>query len=179
MRILMTTDSVGGVWSFTNELSRGLLENGSEVALVSLWRMPTHAQRAWADGQHERWGARFRYVALDTPLEWMNDNEHAFSGAAHTLLQLADQLDADLLLSSQYCFGALQCDLPRAVVAHSDVLSWAEACRPNGLEPSIWLDIYCELVQAGLKVADAGGAPARGGRGARARGGGGPRGRAV
>jgi len=155
MRILMTTDTVGGVWSFTKELSRGLLENGCEVALVSLGRMPTHAQRAWADGQHERWGARFRYVALDTPLEWMNDNERAFSDAAQTLSQLADQLDADLLLSSQYCFGALQCDLPRAVVAHSDVLSWAEACRPNGLEQSKWLDIYCELVQAGLKDADA------------------------
>ena len=43
MRILMTTDTVGGVWSFTKELSRGLLENGCEVALVSLGRMPTHA----------------------------------------------------------------------------------------------------------------------------------------
>jgi glycogen synthase len=159
MRILMTTDTVGGVWSFTKELSNGLLENGCAVALVSLGRMPTGAQQAWADAQSARWGARFRYVALDTPLEWMNDNERAFLDAAPTLSQLADEFDADLFLSSQYCFGALQCDLPRAVVAHSDVLSWADACRPSGLDPSKWLDTYCELVQTGLKEADAVAAP--------------------
>jgi len=61
----------------------------------------------------------------------------------------------ELLLSSQYCFGATECDIPRIVVAHSDVLSWAEACRADGLPRSGWLDRYCELVAEGLRAADA------------------------
>lgn len=155
MRILMTTDTVGGVWTFTKELAAGLLRSDCAVALVSLGRMPSPSQQAWADEQIEHWGARFRYEALDTPLEWMNDNERAFSGAAPTLTQITDEFDPELLLSSQYCFGALPCDLPRIVIAHSDVLSWAEACRPDGLEQSEWLDTYIAHVQNGLDGADA------------------------
>ena len=65
MRILMTTDTVGGVWTFTKELALGLLKNGCSVALVSLGRFPSLAQAAWAQEQRETWGARFRYDALD------------------------------------------------------------------------------------------------------------------
>jgi glycogen(starch) synthase len=154
MRILMTTDTVGGVWSFTKELSSGLLKDGCSVALVSLGREPSSAQRQWADVQNALWGAQFRYVALDTPLEWMQENENAFSGAAPILEQIAEEFGAELLLSSQYCFGALKVNIPRVIVAHSDVLSWAEACRPNGLEESQWLQRYRELVQRGLDEAD-------------------------
>jgi glycosyltransferase involved in cell wall biosynthesis len=155
MRILMTTDTVGGVWSFTKELSSELLKNGCAVALVSLGRKPSDAQQAWADAQSGHWGARFRYGALDTPLEWMHENVRAFSEAAPVLMRIAHDFGAELLLSSQYCFGALECDIPRGVVAHSDVLSWAEACRPQGLGYSEWLDTYRDLVQDGLDHADA------------------------
>jgi glycogen synthase len=160
MRILMTTDTVGGVWSFTKELSNELLRNKCSVALVSLGRKPSPAQQAWAEAQIARWGARFRYEALDTPLEWMNENNRALD-ATPTLVRIAHEFGAELLLSNQYCFGALECDLPRAVVAHSDVLSWAEACRPDGLKRSEWLDSYRRLVQSGLDHADAVVAPTR------------------
>ena len=154
MRILMTTDTVGGVWTFTKELSNGLLKNGCAVALVSLGRKTSPSQQAWADAQSSRWGARFRYEEMESPLEWMADNGQAFSGVAAALQRIVKEFDAELLLSSQYCFGALECDMPRAVVAHSDVLSWAGACRPDGLERSKWLDTYCELVEKGLHRAD-------------------------
>jgi glycogen synthase len=155
MRILMTTDTVGGVWTFTKELAVGFLKNGCSVALVSLGRLPSPAQAAWAQEQSEASRSRFRYDVLDVPLEWMNENARAFSDAASALIDIAEQFDADLILSSQYCFGALQLDIPRVVVAHSDVLSWAEACRPSGLEQSQWLHTYRSLVQKGLNGADA------------------------
>lgn len=161
MRVLMTTDTIGGVWTFTKELASGLLSNGCAVALVSLGRMPSSSQQAWADEQSRRWGARFSLTSLNTPLEWMNNNQRAFSDAAPVLMRVTDEFDPDLLLSSQYCFGALPCDIPRIVVAHSDVLSWAEACRPQGLERSEWLDAYMSLVQKGLDGADAVVAPTR------------------
>jgi glycogen synthase len=155
MRILITTDTVGGVWSFTRELVAELLSAGHAVALVSLGRTPSQAQQGWADSQETRWGEKFCFAALGAPLEWMSENERAFSDAAPVLLKIAEDFEADVLLSSQYCFGALALEIPRIVVAHSDVLSWAEACRPQGLQNSAWLDKYRGLVREGLDGADA------------------------
>jgi len=75
MRVLMTTDTVGGVWTFTQELAAGLLRSGCAVALVSLGRHPSNEQRTWADNLTCAWGTNFRYKALDTPLEGMPRNE--------------------------------------------------------------------------------------------------------
>jgi glycosyltransferase involved in cell wall biosynthesis len=123
--------------------------------------MPLPAQQQWAEAQESHWGERFRFAALDIPLEWMNDNACAFSDAAPILLDFIEDFDAELLLSSQYCFGALKSPIPRVVVAHSDVLSWAQACRPEGLAKSAWLETYCDLVCRGLEKTDALVAPTR------------------
>src|SRR6187551_985014 len=69
MRILITTDTVGGVWTFTQELAAGLLRSGCAVALVSLGRPPSDTQRSWCHGLTIVWGSSFHYEALDTPLE--------------------------------------------------------------------------------------------------------------
>jgi len=151
----MTTDAVGGAWTYTRELSTQFLCRGSSVALVSFGRAPTVAQRVWVDGQTARWGGRFIFVASETPLEWMQENAGAYSLGEPLLLNLAESFGAELLLSSEYCFGALPCAIPRIVVAHSDVLSWAQACGKAPLEPSEWLTQYCALVSEGLRGADA------------------------
>ena len=65
----------------------------------------------------------------------------------------------DLLHSSQFCFGALDTSIPRLLTAHSDVLSWASACRPGGLDVSPWLATYVEQVENGLRSAHAVAAP--------------------
>jgi glycogen(starch) synthase len=155
MRVLMTTDTIGGVWTFTKELSAELLSRGCSIALISLGREPSTAQWAWVEAQKRRWGSRFQFEPSAVPLEWMTGNECAFDDGAPLLMRVAEDLEADLMLSSQFCFGALASDMPRIVVAHSDVLSWARACRPQGLEHSAWLETYCKLVAEGLREADA------------------------
>ena len=45
MRLLMTTDTVGGVWTFTKELTGGMLARGCEVTLVSLGKLPSPGQK--------------------------------------------------------------------------------------------------------------------------------------
>ncbi len=154
MRLLLTTDTVGGVWTFTRELAAGLLRRGSSVALVSFGRKPTSDQQAWCYAM-EREHRDFLYVATEIPLEWMQNNESAYADGATLLQQVAKNYSPDLLLSSQYCYGCVPLGLPTVIVAHSDVLSWAQVCRPEGLRPSAWLDRYGELVTAGLLGADA------------------------
>jgi glycosyltransferase involved in cell wall biosynthesis len=154
MRVLMTTDTVGGVWTFTRELADGLLRNACAVALISLGRRPSDEQQAWADNLTHSWGSSFRYEALDTPLEWMPQNEHAYVGAAPFLVEMARDFQPDLLHSNQFCFGHLPLLIPKIITAHSDVLSWAESCRGGKLEDSAWLGQYLALVNSGLARAD-------------------------
>jgi glycosyltransferase involved in cell wall biosynthesis len=84
----------------------------------------------------------------------MQDNRVAHDLGAQVLLNIARRFKPDILHSNQYCFGSLPLDMPKLITAHSDVLSWAAACRPEGLEASAWLDRYRMLVQRGLDSAD-------------------------
>lgn len=161
MRILITTDPIGGVWNYASELSLGFLENGCSVALVSLGRIPNATQLEWVAAQSSRWGSRFRFAGSDAPLEWMQSNADAMREAAPLLLRIASEFRAEVLLSSQFCFGALPCGIPRVLVAHSDVLSWAQVCRSEPLAESAWLTQYRSLVGDGLRHADAVVAPTR------------------
>lgn len=161
MRVLMTTDTVGGVWTFTQELAAGLLRSGCAVALVSLGRLPSEEQRAWAENLTRTWKNNFCYEALDTPLEWVPQNEDAYAYAAPFLLEMTRDFQPDLLHSNQFCFGHLPLSIPKIITAHSDVLSWAENCRDGKLEDSAWLRQYLALVNSGLAGADCVVAPTR------------------
>ncbi len=155
MRILMTTDTVGGVWTFTQELATGLLSAGCAVYLASVGETPSETQQEWCDRMKHQWDDSFHYEAVDGPLEWMQNNEGAYRDASPRLLELARDFGAELVHSNQFCFGALPLDIPKIVTAHSDVFSWAEACRDGALEQSEWLSRYSSLVSKGLRGADA------------------------
>ena len=155
MRVLLTTDTIGGVWSFTKEHTQQLLNRGHEVALVSLGRPPSESQMEWADFNMRLHPDVFRFAATDAPLEWMQENDKAYTEALAPLLQTANEFRPDIIHSSQFCFGALPLEIPTLVTAHSDVLSWAEACQPDALNASKWLYRYKHLVQRGLDLAQA------------------------
>lgn len=154
MRILLTTDTIGGVWTFTRELTQQLLKAGHSVALVGFGRAPNAAQSNWCEHLGGEHGVNFLFRYSATPLEWMQDNATAFSGGIDLLLQTAKEFRADLLHANQFCWGALPGDLPRIITAHSDVLSWGLCCRPEGLQESPWLERYRTLVQCGLNRAE-------------------------
>ncbi|UWZ86946.1 glycosyltransferase family 4 protein [Occallatibacter riparius] len=155
MRALITTDTVGGVWRFTHELAAGLLEAGDSVALVSFGQAASPGQSAECAELASRWGLAFRYVDSDVPLEWMQHNDRCFEAGDQLIGAVAQEFDPDVLHSNQFCYGALEIGVPKIVTAHSDVLSWARACRGETLQRSPWLERYCALVQQGLDKADA------------------------
>ncbi len=155
MRLLITTDTVGGVWTFTAELTAALLRRGHAVSLVSFGRLPSVPQQVWAEIQRSAHSGLFDYTPSDAPLEWMQNNETVFEQGEAVLQTAAATFNPDLLLSNQFCFGATALQLPRVVAAHSDVLSWARAANPAALTGTPWLNRYTALVQRGLLQADA------------------------
>lgn len=154
MRLLMTTDTVGGVWTFTRELTEGLLSQGSSVMLVSFGREPSADQSAWVDRTARAWPERFRFVPTTFALEWMQENGSFFTESVALLRHHAAEFRADLLHANQLCYGALAETLPTLVTAHSDVRGWFTACRGAQPEPSPWIERYDQIVGSGLRGAD-------------------------
>jgi glycosyltransferase involved in cell wall biosynthesis len=91
----------------------------------------------------------------------MQDSQADLENSAEYLKALVWEVKPDLLHLSQFFYGALPVDVPRLVVAHSDVVSWWVAV--HGHEPSGdgWMNWYRDLVTRGLSHATAVVAPSQ------------------
>lgn len=133
MRVLLTTDPIGGVWTFTVELSQELLRLGHSVHLLSFGRALSPSQAEWCLGTAGHAGNAFSWEVTLAPLEWMQDNERAWDSGAAAISHAIADFRPEILHANQFCFGYTDASLPCVITAHSDVLSWAEACRPSTL----------------------------------------------
>jgi glycogen synthase len=156
MHILITTDTVGGVWTYTRELVTGLVRRGCQVTLVSFGEIPTATQVDWMEGLPR---VDFRPTAFR--LEWMQDVEADVEASAEFLRSVVHETSPDLLHFNQYYYGALRSDLPRIVVAHSDVVGWWQAVHNHHPPETKWLRWYRQVVSRGLAAANAVIAPSR------------------
>ena len=148
MRILLTTDCVGGVWTYSLDLARGLQAAGAEVVLATMGAPLRADQRAEADelrlaGLHES----------EFALEWMDAAWADVDAAERWLLGLADGESVDLVHSNSFAHGAADWRRPVIVVGHSCVVSWWRAVERTD-PPSEW-DEYRRRVAAGLAAAHA------------------------
>lgn len=164
MHVLVTADTIGGVWTYTRELVTGLVRRGIKVTLVSFGNIPEAGQTRWIEYLQSQAGTQtpsLVYHPTAFKLEWMQDSQADLETSAAFLLEVIGEAKPDLLHFSQYYYGALECDLPRLVVAHSDMVSWWMAV--HGAEPpaSSWLSWYREAVKRGLARATSVIAPSR------------------
>ncbi len=151
MRILITTDVLGGVWDHTVTLVRELADAGDEC-LVAVIGAPSAAHlRQLPHNVEVEYG--------DFLLEWMPDAERDIASATAWLRGLAGRWGAELVHFNQFAYSAVDHDVPVVVVAHSDVCSWhAEVTGQEA--PAEW-DSYRARVRAGLRAADRIVAPSR------------------
>ena len=145
MHILVTADTVGGVWTYARELVTGLVRRGIKVTLVSFGDIPVPQQTEWMQGLR---GLDYRPTAFK--LEWMQDSEADLEASAAYLEEVVRETGPDLLHLNQFYYGALRCDVPRIVVAHSDVVSWWVAVRGQEPPDSFWMRWYRKIVARGV-----------------------------
>lgn len=149
MHVLVTADTVGGVWTYTRELVTGLSQRGVRVTLVSFGEIPTPAQSSWLDGLRN-----VDYRATAFRLEWMQEAREDLEASTAFLEQVIEEVEPDLLHLSQYCYGALKCSAPKIVVGHSDVVSWWQTVHGEDPPGNDWINGYREVVTSGLSGAD-------------------------
>ena len=149
MHVLVTADTLGGVWTYTRELVTGLSQRGVGVTLVSFGEIPTPAQSEWLDGLRN-----VDYRATAFRLEWMQKAREDLQASSKFLKQVIAETKPDLLHLSQYGYGALDCGIPKVIVAHSDVVTWWAAVHSDLPRESEWIHRYREIVTQGLAGAD-------------------------
>lgn len=151
-RVLMTADTVGGVWTYAVDLARELAARGVEVAIATMGA-PLAAH------QRQQLGADVRLFESAYRLEWMHEPWADVDAAGQWLLQLEREFQPDVVHLNQYAFGSLPFAAPTMLVAHSCVLSWWQAVH-GVAAPAEW-DGYRSRVAAGLAGADLVAAPTR------------------
>jgi glycosyltransferase involved in cell wall biosynthesis len=151
-RILMTTDAVGGVWTYATALACGLCARGHEVVLVTMGPAPCREQL-----QQLRHIHGLSAEITDLALEWM-DPDGSDTRAADVLWSIAQRTRPDIVHLNSYREAALPWQAAVLVVAHSCVWSWWEACRGTSPDEPRW-QRYAAAVCSGLQAADAWAAP--------------------
>ena len=154
MKILMTADTVGGVWTYALDLCAGLAEANVEVVLAAMGPSLRPGQREEAcslSNVH----LEFRPYAL----EWMADPWNDVDASGQWLLALAEEHGVDLVHANTYAHGSLPFGLPTLVVGHSCVFSWYQAV--HGEAPPSQFERYHGRVRDGLRAADHVVAPSR------------------
>jgi glycogen synthase len=145
--VLMTADTVGGIWSYALDLASGLAKASTRTVLATIGPTPSETQRADA--------AAVPGLILEVStfrLEWLPDAEDDLRRAGDWLLQLERRHAPDVVHLNGYAHAALPWRAPRIVAAHSCVRSWWRAVRGQGL-PESWA-AYANLVARGLAAAD-------------------------
>jgi glycogen synthase len=153
-RILMTADTVGGVWTYAMELCRALGVYGIEIALATMGAPLSPSQRTEAASLQN-----IRIFESDYKLEWMADPWDEVDSAGEWIMKLEDEFQPDLVHLNNFSHGALPWRAPKIVVGHSCVLSWWQATK-RCEAPREW-DMYRTRVMEGLALADFVIAPSR------------------
>src|SRR5690242_17389038 len=92
LRILMTTDAVGGVWIYATSLARALCGCGHQVSLVTLGPPPREDQR-----RDLAEVPALDLIVTDCALEWMDPGADDFLRTCERLQRLELQLAPDIV----------------------------------------------------------------------------------
>jgi glycosyltransferase involved in cell wall biosynthesis len=152
--VLLTADTIGGVWSHALELARALGREGIRVTLAAMGRLPTAAQEREAKAV-----PGLVLYAAPYRLPWMDDPWDDVARAGDWLLTTAAATGCELAHLSEPVFAALDWRVPSLAVGHSCVLSWFRAVRGMPAPPG-W-DRYRRAMTAGFRRAGTVAAPTR------------------
>ena len=149
MHVLVTADSLSGSWTYARELVTGLVTRGVRVTLLSFGEIPLPDQTSWMD---HLYGLDYRPTAFH--LEWMQEAEEDFPESSAFLTALVHELRPDVLHLNHFCYGNLPVDVPRVVMAHGDLITWAHEVHNHAPQPERLPSWYRNAVLRGLQAAD-------------------------
>lgn len=144
-RVLMTADTLGGVWNYSLDLARALPD--VEFTIATMGRRLSREQRQQVTAL-----SNVTIRESELKLEWMDEPWSDVDAAGDWLLEVARETRPDVVHLNGYSHAALDWNAPVVVVAHSCVLSWWGAVKGEAAPPQY--DEYRRRVARGLEAAD-------------------------
>ena len=132
LRLLLTADTIGGVWTYALELVQALAPWGCEVLLATLGRPLSPSQSRAAAQIAGLTVCESRYK-----LEWMDDPWADVDASGAWLMELAQEFQPRIVHLNTYAHGTLPWTVPVLMVGHSCVLSRWQAVKGEAA-PSKW-----------------------------------------
>jgi len=153
-RVLMTADTIGGVWTYAIDLARALAREGIDVALATMGNPPSPHQRSDAQSV-----ASLGVFESSFRLPWMEEPWDDVRNTREWLLDLTSHIEPDIVHLNEPVYASSDFGVPTVAVGHSCVLSWWQSVW-NSPAPPEWKR-YRREMSSGLRSADAVIAPSR------------------
>ncbi len=153
LRVLMTLDTVGGIWRFGMDLARALQPRNVCFVFATLGPPPSAAQKEEAQAYGD-------IVHLPLPLDWLAAKEGDLADIPDRIAALSEHRAADIIhLNLPTQAAGIETDKPVVVMSHSCVPTWFRGLR-NTAPPETW-EWHTRLNRQGLSRADVVLAPSR------------------
>lgn len=147
MKILMTTDTVGGVWVYSLELCKALEQYGVEVHLIAMGAWPSPAQQVAVEKM-----PNVLLYKSDYKLEWMEDPWEDVEQSRKWINSIYQTVQPDIVHLNNYAQVEEEWTTPVVTVFHSCVQTWWQAVK--GLSaPAKW-DHYKQAVKDSLDASN-------------------------
>ena len=147
MKILMTTDTVGGVWVYSLELCRALEKFGVQVHLAAMGGWPSPAQQV----EVEKMPNVLLYKS-DYKLEWMQDPWEDVEQSRKWINSIYHTVQPDIVHFNNYAHIDEEWKAPVITVFHSCVQTWWQAVKGKAA-PNEW-DQYTQIVKDSLEASN-------------------------
>jgi glycosyltransferase involved in cell wall biosynthesis len=148
LRVLMTTDCLGGVFSYALALARELARRGATVHLATMGERMRSEQR---DAAHAVPSLTLHESSF--ALEWMESPWAEVDRAGQWLVALERELRPSVVHLNGFAHGDAGFRAPVVIVGHSCVVSWWEAVLGEDAPPA-W-NVYRTRVREGIEGARA------------------------
>lgn len=149
-RLLLTTDAVGGVWTYSLDLARALAAAEDMVVLLAVLG-PTPSPEQLTDAAAV---PGLQLIETSLPLDWTAASEQEVREASQALAVLADEAEAALVQLHTSALAAANYSAPVVSVIHSCVGTWWGAVHGAAELPGD-LAWRAALVREGLERSDA------------------------
>ena len=129
LRLLLTSDAVGGVWTYSLQLAKALAAAEDVTTILAVLGPPPKAEQL--DEATAIPGLQVVYTGL--PLDWTAPDEQSVLGAAEALAKLVGAAKADLVQLHTPALACAEFTVPVVSVVHSCIASWWAAVRTGPL----------------------------------------------
>jgi glycosyltransferase involved in cell wall biosynthesis len=147
IKILMTADTIGGVWTYAMSLCRALQKYNIEIHLMTMGDNPSEQQLDEVGTLKN-----LHLYSSAYKLEWMEAPWDDVREAGEWIRKVYNKVQPDILHFNNYGQVSGLWDCPVVTVFHSCVQTWWEAVKKDSL-PQEWKK-YRETVQKALLASD-------------------------